>query len=121
MGYRFIKTGDECMSTVTFKSHGNIISFDTERRSPPEYDKDYRHEQILVQFAEIMDSEDNPIELSEVRTDDNKTYQLSVQQVKYLYNKIMQLNPKARQEICRRIQYSSGFSEMMQLLLNNKI
>ena len=101
-----------------------MVTFDTEgfvKPVAPEYDKDYRQEQILVQFAEIIASEDNLIELSEVRTDDNKIYQLSVQQVKYLYNKIMQLNPKARQEICRRIQYSSGFSEMMQLLLNNKI
>jgi hypothetical protein len=101
-----------------------MVTFDTEgyaREKLPEYDKDYRQPQVLVQFAEIMDSEDNPIELTEVRTDDNKSYKLSIQQVKYLYNKLMKLKPHARQEICRRIQYSSGFSEMMQLLLNNKI
>jgi hypothetical protein len=101
-----------------------MVTFDTDgyaREKLPEYDKDYRQPQVLVQFAEIMDSEDNPIELTEVRTDDNKSYKLSIQQVKYLYNKLMKLKPHARQEICRRIQYSSGFSEMMQLLLNNKI
>ena len=101
-----------------------MVTFDTEgfvKPVAPEYDKDYRQEQILVQFAEIMDSEDNPIELSEVRTDDNKSYKLSIQQVKYLYNKLMKLQPQARQEICRRIQYSSGFSEMMQLLLDGEI
>ena len=101
-----------------------MITFDTDgyaREKLPEYDKDYRQQQILVQFAEILDSEDNPIELSEVKTDDNKTFNLSVAQVKQLYNKIMQLKPHARQEICRRIQYSSGFSEMMQLLLDGEI